>query len=75
VTHLQLPLEMCHTAKFKTLSVRMAQRRQLAIPMLTRQSCHRKGSGNCGALPWVSWPTVTSTIPSLGSPVRPKPPA
>ena len=39
----QLPLKMCHIAKIKTLSVWMAPRRQLAIPVLTRQSCHRKG--------------------------------
>jgi len=50
-THLQLPLEMCHAAKIKTLSVCMAQRRQLAIPVLARQSCHCKGPGDCGALP------------------------
>jgi len=52
---------MRHFAKIRTLSVCTAQRRQLAILVLARQPCLRIETGDCGALPQIRRPTVTST--------------
>jgi len=64
VTHIQLPLEMCHTAEIQSVYLN-GSKTPTSDSGADKTVMPPQRARYCDVLPWVSRPTVTSTIPSL----------
>ena len=64
VTHIQLPLEMFHNAEIQSVSVN-GSNTPTSDSSADKTVMPPQRARYCDVLPWVSRPTVTSTIPSL----------